>query len=112
MAISSPALESTSEPLSTPSPSPASRFALPAGVVLAATTEKQVSKKPDALHLKRNSSSPRDAAFAALASPATVSLRHQRLQPPALKPVPASDAKHAQIDAALIDEFLPRVFNR
>ena len=109
MAISSPSLESRSEPLS---PSPASRFALPANVILAPPAEKQFSKKPDALHLKWNSTAPRDAAFAALAPPAAVSLRHQRLQPPALKPVPASDATHVRIDAALDDEFLTIFFDR
>lgn len=102
LAVASPALDSSAA---------ASSFALPANVILAVPTEKPVSKKSDALHLlKRNSTAPRDAAFAALASPVTFSLRRQRL--PASKPAPASDATPAQIDDALVDEFLTRILDR
>ena len=110
MAMASPAIESTSA-TSSPSPSPASRFALPASVILAAPPEKPASKKPDALHLlKRNSTSPRDAAFAALASPATNQLPRQRIPLQTLQAAPASDAPYAEIDAAFRDEFLPSAF--
>ena len=56
--------------------SPNTRFALPATVILAAPLQKPVSKKSDALPLlKRSATPPRDAAFAALASPTTNPLR-------------------------------------
>ena len=115
MVISSAELESTPATSSPSSPlpsAPASRFALPASVILAAPPEKPAGKKPDALHLlKRNATSPRDAAFAALASPATNPLRRQRLQTQALQAAPAGDPPHADVDAALRDECLPSDFN-
>jgi len=114
MAIASTELEPAAvTPSPLPSPSPASRLALPASVILAAPQEKPASKKSDALHLlKRNATSPRDAAFAALASPATNPLRRQRHQAQALQPAPASESPHAEIDAALSDECLTAVLER
>lgn len=117
MAISSAEQESASATASPslplPSPSPVARLAIPASVILAAPPEKLASKKSDAVHLlKRNSTSPRDAAFAALALPATNPLRRQRLQAQALQPAPVSDAPHAEIDAALSDECLTAVLER
>jgi hypothetical protein len=104
MAIVSPALEPAAATPSPSSSSLASRFALPANVVLAPLAEKQVSKKSDARLAKWKSTTTRDAAFAALAFPASTSLRLQRLQ--ASKPVPASNPQGDHISPALLDELL------
>ena len=93
------------------SPAPASRFTLPASVILVAPAEKPASKKPETLYLlKRNATSFRDAAFAALASPTTNPLRCQRLQEQPSESIASGDEPHAEIDAALSGEFLPSDF--
>jgi hypothetical protein len=116
MTVTAPTLESATTswpPAATESsPSPSQHFAIPANAVLTPPVTKHANKKPDVHRLTRSSATHRDAAFASLAAPTALPLRHQRPAVERLTPAAASDEVNGETPVALSHELVPRSFGR